>query len=212
MNQFDAFILMGGRSSRLGRDKALVKLGGETLAERAARITATALPAAPLTMVAGNSLQFAIGAITSDLPFIFDLHEGRGPLGGIHAALSYARTPRIFILACDYPFVSAQLIRLLAARVNDESNVVVPEQRDGRIQPLCALYKVTAARPIVDAILERPRVPPPMHEVVAELNPAIITFHEYSHLENADNFFVNINTPEDLAHARAEDGKLSGEK
>jgi molybdopterin-guanine dinucleotide biosynthesis protein A len=73
-------------------------------------------------------------------PFIFDLHEGRGPLGGLQAALAYARTPWIFVLACDYPFVSGDLIRLLAGRVHDELGAVVPEQEDGRMQPLCGFY------------------------------------------------------------------------
>ena len=211
MKQFDAFILMGGRSSRLGRDKAFVKLGDETLAERAARIIATALDSQRLAMVA-NSLQFAMDAIVGDLPFIFDLHEGRGPIGGLHAALADARTPWIFVLACDYPFVSPELIHLLEARVNDEAGVIVPEQPDGRVQPLCAFYKVATARRVVEAILGRPRVPPPMHEIVSVLDPSVLPHRDYSHLENADSFFININTPDDLARARAEDGKLSGEK
>src|SRR6476659_6598378 len=109
MHLFEAFILIGGRSSRLGTDKAFVELDGMTLAERAVANVQRGLSPQRITMVAGSSTQFATEAIIADVPFIFDLYEGRGPLGGLHSALAYARTPWIFVLACDYPFVSTAL-------------------------------------------------------------------------------------------------------
>jgi len=202
MNNIEAFILIGGRSSRLGTDKAFVELGGRTLAQRAVENVRRGLSPERITMVAGSSTQFAIEAITADTPFIFDLLEGRGPIGGLHAALSYASTPWIFVLACDYPFVSSELIGLLAENVDDEYGAVVPEQDDGRLQPLCAFYKVETARAIVEEIIERPRVSPPMHEVVDLLNPLVVKFSEYGDLDGSEEFFVNINTVEDLERAR----------
>jgi len=202
MNNIEAFILIGGRSSRLGTDKAFVELGGRTLAQRAVENVRRGLSPERITMVAGSSTQFAIEAITADTPFIFDLLEGRGPIGGLHAALSYASTPWIFVLACDYPFVSSELIALLAENVDDEYGAVVPEQDDGRLQPLCAFYKVETARAIVEEIIERPRVSPPMHEVVDLLNPLVVKFSEYGNLDGSEEFFVNINTVEDLERAR----------
>ena len=203
MQLFEAFILIGGRSSRLGTDKAFVELGGKTLLQTAIETVRNALPSERITSVAGSSTQFAINAITSDIPFIFDLHEGRGPLGGIQAALSYAKTPWIFVLACDYPFVSDELINLMAEKVSEEFGAVVPEQNDGRMQPLCGFYKVSAARSVVKEIIERPRVPPPMHEIVDQLSPGVIKFEDYSFLNGSGDFFLNINTIEDLERARA---------
>lgn len=203
MTEIEAFILIGGKSSRLGSDKALVEIAGMTLTERAVASVREGLSPERITMVAGNAAQFAIQAVTNDTPFIFDLHEGRGPLGGLHAALSYARTPWIFVLACDYPFVSGDLIRLLGGRVNDGFGAVVPEQKDGRMQPLCGFYNVTAARPVVEELIERPRVPPPMHEIVRMLDPLLVKFDEYGHLDGANEFFVNVNTIEELEKARA---------
>ncbi len=202
MTQLEAFILIGGRSSRLGTDKALVRLRGMTLAERAVDVTRRALSPERITMVAGSSTQFAIDALSTDVPFIFDLCEGRGPLGGLHAALAYAQTPWIFLLACDYPFVSPELMGMLAAEIDDEFGAVVPEQEDGRMQPLCAFYNVATARLIVEGILQRPRVTPPMHEVVTQLDPHILKFDEYSNLARSREFFVNINTAEDLESAK----------
>ncbi|MEO6333659.1 MAG: molybdenum cofactor guanylyltransferase [Pyrinomonadaceae bacterium] len=199
--EIDAFILVGGRSSRLGTDKAFVELRGMTLMQRAVANVRDGLPGAKLKVVAGSSAQFAIEALTADVPFIFDLHEGRGPLGGLHAALASAKTPWIFVLACDYPFVSPDLIKILLEAVAEDRGAVVPEQRDGRLQPLCGFYKVGQSRPVVEEILDRPRVPPPMHEVVNRLDPRTIKFDEYAHLPGAEDLFCNINTREDLQQA-----------
>jgi molybdopterin-guanine dinucleotide biosynthesis protein A len=205
MTEFDAFILIGGRSSRLGSDKAFVELGGKTLMSRAADVVREAFAEIRITIVAANSSQFAIRAIADDIPFIFDLYEGRGPLAGIHAALARASTPWIFVLACDYPFVTPDILALLECRVSDEFGAVVPEQADGRLQPLCSFYKAGNMRPVVEEMLARPRVLPPMHRIVEGLDPRIVGYDEYKHLPGADELFRNINTPADLESARKRD-------
>jgi molybdenum cofactor guanylyltransferase len=209
MNGLDAFILIGGKSSRLGTDKAFVSLDGQTLLQRATRVVQKALSPSRVTAVAADATNFAIQAITSGIPFVLDLHENRGPLGGLHAALANARTPWIFVLACDYPFVSAELIRLLETKLSDEFGAIVPEQNDGRMQPLCAFYSVSKTMPVVEDILERPRVSPPVHEVVSGLNPLILTFDQYANLPGAGELFININTPDDLDIAGEIKRKLS---
>ena len=88
----EAYILIGGRSSRLGRDKAFVEIGGRTLARRALDTVRESGIAVKTTFVAGSETQFAVEAITLDAPFIFDLIPDRGPLGGLHTALSYTQT------------------------------------------------------------------------------------------------------------------------
>lgn len=203
MTSCDAFILIGGKSSRLGIDKAFADLDGTSLLERALRVTRDAISPERVTAVVGSETQFAIRATSASLPFVFDLYEGRGPVGGIHAALANARTEWIFVLACDYPFVRPDLIRLLAAAaITDEFGAVVPQQQDGRMQPLCGFYNVEKVRPIIESILERPRSTPPVHEVVMQLNPRVLGFDEYSHLAGAADCFLNINTMEDLTAAR----------
>ena len=200
----DAFILIGGKSTRLGRDKAFIELGGKTLVERAVHTLRKEF--ARVTIVTGNSLQSATRTVALGMPFIFDLWENRGPLGGLHAAVANSQAAWVFVLACDYPFVSQSLIRLLSDRISDEFGAVVPKQNDGRLQPLCAFYKVEPARSIFQDVLERPRPSPPLHEVVAGLKPLTIEFDEYSHLPGAADMFININTTQDLEHA---EGKLS---
>ncbi len=194
----EAYILIGGRSSRLGRDKAFVAVGGVTLAQRSLNTVRESGTASKTIFVAGNETQFATEALALDAPFIFDLVEGRGPLGGLHAALSYAQTEWILLLACDYPFVTSDLLRFLAEGISDEFGTVVPEQPDGRLQPLCAFYKVKAAQPLMQEIIDHPRVSPPMSEIVTSLTPRIVKPSKYSHLAGYDHFFSNLNTPDDM--------------
>lgn len=198
----EAFILIGGVSNRLGRDKAFVEIAGRSLAERALDTVRHSKIAEKATFVAGSETQFAIQAITLDAPFIFDLVPHRGPLGGLHAALSYVETDWIFVLACDYPFVSPELLKFLDTKISSEFGVVVPQQPDRKLQSLCAFYKVVSARPMIEEIIQKQRVSPPLHEIIAGLNPRIVKFEEYSHLSHAEEFFVNVNTPQDLGLAR----------
>ena len=70
------------------------------------------------------------------------------------------------------------------------------------MQPLCGFYRAETARPVVEEMIDRPRVPPPMHEVVSLLNPRVVKFEDYEDLEGSEKFFVNINTFEELERAR----------
>ena len=198
----EVYILIGGLSTRLGRAKAFADVGGKSLALRALETVRNSGIAGTITFVAGSQTQFAIEAVTLDAPFIFDLIPGRGPLGGLHAALSYAETPWIFLLACDYPLVTAELIDFLAGNVSEDHGAVVPEQADGRLQPLCGFYNTAVARPVVTETIGRLRVPPPMSDLVRDLDPAIVKFNDYSHLPGADSLFVNVNTIDELEAAR----------
>ena len=81
----EAFILVGGRSSRFGRDKALADINGKSLVQRAVDTVSKALPGQRITIVAANATQFGIQGIVDRVPFIFDLYENRGPLGGLGA-------------------------------------------------------------------------------------------------------------------------------
>ena len=209
MTDCDAYILIGGRSSRLGRDNATVDLEGGTLAQRAFQTVSEALANNRVSFVAANEAQFAIEAILAEGRFIFDLVPNLGPISGLHAALADTQRPWIFVLACDYPFLSAEMIGLLADRVSDEFGAIVPEQSDGRLQPLCAFYRTEVARPIVQEISDRPRVPPPLHEIIKELSPCIVSPDIYAHLPGSDRFWVNVNSDLDLDLAREIERKLS---
>jgi molybdopterin-guanine dinucleotide biosynthesis protein A len=212
----EAFILVGGRSTRLGRDKAFERIAGKTLAERALRTVGGSFANTKIFFVTGNEVEFAIEAARLNARFVFDVIEDRGPLGGLYTALTHATADWVFILACDLPFVTHDLIARLAQYTYGEYGrfgSVVPQQPDGRLQPLCAFYEVKTAGPVVDEIIRRRRASPPMHEIVALLNPRIVTPAEYHPITVPPvTYFTNLNTEEDLERAREIERKLSEPK
>jgi molybdenum cofactor guanylyltransferase len=195
-NPKDSFILIGGRSTRFTSPKALIMLIGQPLLERTAETLKNAIPETNITLVASTPEQFL--GLGAGLPFIFDLYAGRGPLGGLHAALAYARTEWIFVTACDYPFISVDLLKYLAGLINGTFDAIVSTQPDGRLQPLCAFYRTKPCLEIAEEFLSNNRPTPPLRAIFDRVRTRTVPFDEIAHLSNAENFFFNINTPSDL--------------
>ncbi len=200
--ELDSFILIGGRSSRLGEDKAFVDIGGKTLATRSAQMIEKALSRGRITFVVSSEGQFKTDLLSSLVhPVIPDLKPGLGVWSGIDAALVNARSEWVFILACDLPFISAELLRLLSGFVNGEVEAVVPRQTDGRLQPLCAFYRAQQALRALEEIFTGHRFLPPLNLIFDNLKTRIVEPDEYDHLPNAEKLFLNINTKNDLTAA-----------
>src|SRR5918911_1260403 len=104
----EGFILAGGASSRMGRDKAALRLGEETLVARVA--SALTGIATRVSVVSSRHAADSFG-----LPVVRDVFEGAGALGGLHAALLHARSPWAAVVSCDLPFVTAELLRRLVS-------------------------------------------------------------------------------------------------
>lgn len=196
----DSFILIGGRSSRFGSAKALIEIDGRPLLDRTAETIKSALPETKTTLVASTPEQYL--GLKTGLPFIFDLHSGRGPLVGLHAALAYARTEWIFVTACDYPFITVDLLKYVAGLINGTFEAIVNAQPDGRLQPLCAFYRTKPCFTIVEEFLINKRSAPPMRAIFKRVSTRIVAFEEIAGLPNAENVFLNINTAENLEQAR----------
>lgn len=125
-------VLAGGKSSRMGRDKALIAQSGRTLIEHALDILK---PHVDELIIIGDPLRydrFGPLAIADDPP-------GNGPLGGIHTALRYAWHDQVIVLACDMPNVSRTFIEYLKAQYTEDVDAVVA-QCDGQLEPLAAIY------------------------------------------------------------------------
>lgn len=196
----EAFVLIGGRSSRLGEDKAFIELGGMTLAERSARIIEAAFANVPVRFVAGADGQFPVDVLAGlARPMIADLRPGFGAWSGLHAALAYTRGEWALVLACDYPFVPPELIRLLAGFATDDNNAVLPVQPDGRLQPLCALYRVKPFIGEIEGLMERAEAMPPLRVFLDRPLTRRVEAHEYAAIGDPERLFLNINTPADLA-------------
>lgn len=198
----DAFILIGGRSSRFGTDKAFADFAGETLAARAVRVVENAFARTRAILIAASEGQFGPGLLSKlDRPVIFDLKPGFGAWSGLHTALCSAQSKWIFFSACDHPFITPEFLSMLAAGIADSYDAVVPRQPDGRLQPLCAFYRASAALPIVEGILVNGKRVPPLTTIFDSLKTHILELENYGRLKNVDKFFQNINTPSDMASA-----------
>src|SRR6266850_5129847 len=110
------YILTGGKSSRMGVDKALLDFGGRNLLDRAIRVVRET---SPNFAIVGDPAKFAAyGAV------ITDLYPGCGPLGGIHAALVHSSAELNLMLAVDMPFISGELLAFLFAAANETDAIV----------------------------------------------------------------------------------------
>ncbi len=194
--EFEGFILAGGASSRMGENKAHLKLGGKTFIERAAHT----LSAIELRRT------FLVGDFTNEhrtpdieiLPDVFKSKQ-RASIIGLHTALFRAETEWIAVLACDLPFASGLLFKRLATFINKDVEAVVPLQKDERAQPLCALYRKNCL-PRVEAALKSDEWS--LKKLLEKLETRFVRFEEINDLPNAENFFFNVNTPADFTRAR----------
>ena len=126
----------------MGKVKALLEINGKTFLENA--VNALRPHCSSVKIVLNRSQTHFIEKIPANIRHISDIFENRGALGGIHAALQNCETEFAIILAVDLPIVSSETIEKLSeiAIASDEFSAIVPCQNDGRLQPLCAVYRV----------------------------------------------------------------------
>jgi molybdenum cofactor guanylyltransferase len=189
VNGVAVFVLAGGRSRRMGQDKALLPMGDSTLLERVLR-TATALTAN--VHIVGSAQKYA-GTV------IEDQYAGQGPLAGVHAALSFSRYELNLILAVDLPFVSTELLRYLVQEAGRDNQLVTVPHAGGRLQPLCAVYRRGFVRLAADSLA---RGANKIDTLFEQCSRRIISEDELASAGFGEESFANVNTPEDLAAAR----------
>jgi molybdopterin-guanine dinucleotide biosynthesis protein A len=184
----EAFILAGGASSRMRTDKSQLLIERQTFTER---IAETLLRVADsVTLVGGQPHE--------SLRTVADVYPQWGALGGLHAALSACKHDWAIVVACDLPFVTAELFSFLA-RLRMDHEAVVPVQRDGRPQPLAALYRVDPCLRRATELIEAGRRRP--LDLLDAVNTRWVEFAELTNLAQSEKFFVNINTPSDYDEA-----------
>lgn len=189
----DAAILAGGRARRLGgRDKRALRVGPATILERQ---LATLDGLVDRVFVVGGDPIAGGGSHPAVVP---DRLPGAGALGGLYTALCEAAGSHVLVIACDLPFVTAELLAKLMSLAGSECEAVVPRSTDG-LQPLCAVY----ARRLADDVrrrieLGRLKIQDLLGAIrVRELGPA-----EIESFDADGRLFFNVNTPDDLVEAR----------
>jgi molybdopterin-guanine dinucleotide biosynthesis protein A len=131
------FILAGGKSTRMGRDKAALLLDGRTLLEHALDVLRQAVGNKSDAVSILGSRQLYSG---HRVPVVEDIFPGCGPLSGIHAALTHTRTEFNLIIAVDTPFLSADFLRFMVERAVESQATVTTPEIGGYRQPLCSVY------------------------------------------------------------------------
>ena len=185
MQRAAGFVLVGGRSSRMGENKARLKIGSRFLVEVVAE---QVLRAAGGVTLVGNPETFA------DLPFacLRDERPGLGPLAGLETLLETQRAEFNLVVGCDMPDLKCDdLARLLM--MAEQTKALCTLVRDGldRRHPLCAVYR-TGALPFVKAALDEGHLR--LQELVKELKAVELRI---------DSVLHNLNTPEEWAAWKA---------
>jgi len=186
MQDVSAFVLAGGRSSRLGKDKALLALGDRNFLQVA---LANAKAVCPTPIIVGSrSLYAAYGEI------IEDRMSGCGPLGGIHAALSATMSDLNLVLSVDMPLMDSGFLKWLTNQAAENTVAVTVPESGGRLQPLCGVYH-RAILPRIETALSTGRYK--VDAVFADIPKRIISEDEMTSAGFATEIFRNVNTPEE---------------
>lgn len=193
MEELGAFVLAGGKSSRMGADKAFVELGGRRLLDRALALAETV---ASDVRIVGSPEKFAgCGRVVEDE------FPDCGPLGGIHAALRASQTELNFILAVDLPFVEVGLLTYLLNEAHAGKAVVTVPHAGGRWQPLCAVYRREFAAVAETALRQNRNKIDPLYGMV---EVRAVNEDELKKCGFSPDMFRNLNTPEELSEANKE--------
>lgn len=191
MEAVTAFVLAGGKSSRMGSDKALLELRGRPLLRHAMDL---ANFVTENVKIAGDPTKYAaFGMVVSDL------YLDRGPLGGIHAALAGTSTDLNLILATDLPFVEPQFLRHLIAIAAESTALVTVPQVGQYFEPLCAVYRRQFAEIAAAALANGKNK---VDALFTEPATRIVCEEEIIRAGFSSVMFRNLNTPQEWQRAR----------
>ncbi len=185
-------ILAGGESRRMGCDKSLLPIAGARFIDHIYRKLATLFDE---VVIVTNS-----PGLYQDIPCrkVPDIYYAKGSLAGIHSGLCHARHEKIFVVACDMPFLSADIIHGICARA-ERGEVVIPQSPRG-LEPLHALYHKSCI-PAIEEILDSGR------RRIVHFFPAVrveeLPIGDLTGLDPEGQSFRNINTPEEYFQCRA---------
>lgn len=192
MRGFTVAIIAGGKSSRMGTDKSFVEIGGKPVIEHLIQRVRD-IGQAETLLITNRPDEYA----HLNLPMVGDVLPDKGSLGGIYTAIYYSQNSYTLTLACDMPFVSADLLKYMLS-LRDGFDVVVPRV-DQYPQGLHAVYGKACLEPIRQRLdADRLKVMG-FYELV---HVRYIDEPEYQPFDPKGLSFFNVNTPEELEQAR----------
>lgn len=195
--QLDAtgVILAGGKSRRMGEDKRYLKVGEATLLERSIHVMSQVFSEV-LVVIAQDSPALDVPGCQVHRDLIPDC----GSLGGLYTGLVQASGDRIFVVACDMPFLNPDMIRWFLSRDLDAD--IVMAQLETGLQPLHAVYGKRAL-PYLRQRAEERQLKIQMIVLEPSLRVTIVHQSEWRMMDPLSRSFQNVNSPADLQAARA---------
>ncbi len=178
-------ILAGGKSSRMGTDKGVLELNGKKIIEH---IIFSIQPIVDEIIIISNTNNYDY----LGLKVYNDIIKDRGPLAGIHTALTYTSTEKNLIVSCDTPFINSELLSYLVDNAG-RCEVAIPIHK-GNTEPLCAIYSKKCVDRFEELISKNVLK---MHNVFHHFITKEIFISEKQSFYDP-KLFVNINTPEEL--------------
>jgi molybdenum cofactor guanylyltransferase len=198
-----AYVLAGGASTRFGRDKALVELGGRPMLARMLGLVDYAISGkewACKAVVIGAAEKYD----TVWTECVEDRWPGEGPLGGIVTALLHTRDVQPerewnLIVSCDMPFLTAAWLQFLAGRATKSAaQVVVPHSAHGP-EPLCACWRTDAVGTLQSAFERGVRK---VTQGISQLSAEVLDERDWKRFDSPGRLFWNMNTAADYEEAR----------
>ena len=190
-----SIVLAGGKSTRLGREKALELIGGESLIER---VIGRVAPLSTEVILVMRPEQPTLPVLAQPkVKAVTDLYPGKGSLGGVYTGLHYSSSFHNLVVACDMPFLNEALLRHLI-ELSPDFDVVIPLV-EGNTEPLHGIYSKNCLVPI-EALLKQGKLR------IVDFFPSVrVRYVDATELNRFDPqhlSFFNINAEEDLTKAR----------
>ncbi len=185
------FVLAGGSSSRMGKAKAFLEIGGKSLLERA--ISCLSPSAAQIAVIGLEAHQFPTASCHPDLT------PGRGPLSGIRTGLTLSNADPVLFCPCDCPLLPESTFPLLLRQLG-EAQVAVPVDSSGRVHPLIGVYRRACLEPLESLLDASLFAVMGLIDTLAEEVQRV----DFSRHGIMDGALLNVNTPESLEKARSQ--------
>jgi molybdopterin-guanine dinucleotide biosynthesis protein A len=198
-SQIAAFILAGGASARMGKDKALLEISGVPLIVRTASIVNPLV--ASVTIIGQPKTYGGLGICAiPDCGFGERNVRERspGPLAGIATALGATSHQWNLILACDLPYLTKEWVSWLISRASASRGQVIMPQTKGGLEPLAAVYRRECFARVAAALTKGIRK---VTDALEELEIEVVHVSEWRHLDPDGLVLHNMNAPEDYATA-----------
>jgi molybdopterin-guanine dinucleotide biosynthesis protein A len=195
-----SIILAGGKSSRLGQDKALQVIEGKSLIQWVIDRLASLSTEIIIATAHGEALPCSSAV---RIKTVADIYPGKGPLGGIYSGLTASSSSRAIAVSCDTPFLSVSLLRYMT-QICPAFDIVVPRIKN-EVEPLCAVYSKNCLAPIQE-LLERDERQ--IRKLFSMVKVKYVEEDEINSFDPEHLSFFNVNSQDELEKTR----KLAAEK